>query len=918
MPKYREAWKGDIIMQSYRLRGAAVTLALALAASCSGGGSDPSPTPTPVADTTPPTITISGDQITEIPFGELYEDEGATATDSRDGEVTVSTSGDVDIFTPGDYDIIYTAQDAAGNTTSATRTVTVGAEQATLTISGFGKASFTLDTDAELTCNDSDLVCSAQVPLGSTVTVAAVTPAGWMFSDWMGCSSVSGNACTVEMTDDMLVFSTAENTVDITYEDDVVFLKDAQVTAIVSFNPTTNSVVFQAGTDLSGINVGSVLVAQSSSIRFLRRVTEIISLTGSATIVKTIPATIDDLVSEGTLVLRPDDPFELIESASPASSLKPTQISGIPEGVTVQYSQKNGLIDISTKLVNVVVYNQNGNTITVSGTYESTFDPQLAMNFTLRDGLQSIRLAGTSNLSASLTTNFSGTLTEIKGEKTLASMNVGTFAVGPLVFVLELEPVIDYSAKTSVSFAPKITLQQSGTLGAQWSNISGWTNLSAFRQNSDVSITDTLSDSVRFEVGFGLKTDLELYDFIGPYLKASASAGAESKLTTSTSCPISLSTYAKLAATVGGEFEFLSRRLKINAVPLAKTWPLGVIPEECANDDEAPSAPGVLTVEAVSASQLSLNWTAATDNVGISQYEVWRQLHGFRRPQRIAMVGGPVTEYLDSGLNAETEYCYFVLAVDAAGNKSAIPDSLTCAFTEKALDTDPPTAPEILSVDAISTTSLEIAWSESTDNEGVAGYVLFDMTEGTENAYIIQSVTELSAIVTQLKAGTEYCYTVAAFDLNGNLSVDSAVECGSTLEPELAEWTAYIGCIDREYLIEESLDLDLELTSTVEVAGEGFDYPGTPLTYVLTGLYSPQSSVLDAEIFWTFENDSRNRLDRFSADLSTGDSGNVVMNQVMVTGCTAQIRFVRNEPEVSKPSFKANPVQASSSALLER
>ncbi len=83
--------------------------------------SSPSPTP----DTTPPVITITGGSTTSVMQFSTYADAGATAVDAVDGAVSVTTTGSVDTNTTGVYDINYTATDAAGNTATATRTVTV-------------------------------------------------------------------------------------------------------------------------------------------------------------------------------------------------------------------------------------------------------------------------------------------------------------------------------------------------------------------------------------------------------------------------------------------------------------------------------------------------------------------------------------------------------------------------------------------------------------------------------------------------------------------------------------------------------------------------------------------------------------------------------------------------------------------------
>ena len=72
-------------------------------------------------DTVFPVITILGDNPASVELGSTYTDAGATS----DGGESVSSSGSVDTNTVGTYTITYSASDAAGNPSTATRTVNV-------------------------------------------------------------------------------------------------------------------------------------------------------------------------------------------------------------------------------------------------------------------------------------------------------------------------------------------------------------------------------------------------------------------------------------------------------------------------------------------------------------------------------------------------------------------------------------------------------------------------------------------------------------------------------------------------------------------------------------------------------------------------------------------------------------------------
>lgn len=78
-----------------------------------------------VVDTTPPAITLNGETELTLEGGNEYQEQGATAIDIIDGEVEVIISGSVDTIMVGTYTLTYIANDSAGNTAMATRTVSI-------------------------------------------------------------------------------------------------------------------------------------------------------------------------------------------------------------------------------------------------------------------------------------------------------------------------------------------------------------------------------------------------------------------------------------------------------------------------------------------------------------------------------------------------------------------------------------------------------------------------------------------------------------------------------------------------------------------------------------------------------------------------------------------------------------------------
>jgi subtilisin family serine protease len=85
-------------------------------------------------------------------------------------------------------------------------------------------------------------------------------------------------------------------------------------------------------------------------------------------------------------------------------------------------------------------------------------------------------------------------------------------------------------------------------------------------------------------------------------------------------------------------------------------------------DLQPPTVPGGVTATAVSDSRINVSWGVATDNVGVTQYRVYRDTDSYATP--IATVSVATRSWQDTGLTALTAYSYRVSACDAAGNCS--------------------------------------------------------------------------------------------------------------------------------------------------------------------------------------------------------------------------------------------------------
>ncbi|MEK3756962.1 carbohydrate binding domain-containing protein [Paenibacillus sp. FSL P4-0338] len=80
-------------------------------------------------------------------------------------------------------------------------------------------------------------------------------------------------------------------------------------------------------------------------------------------------------------------------------------------------------------------------------------------------------------------------------------------------------------------------------------------------------------------------------------------------------------------------------------------------------DTQAPSVPGNVTATVQNASSALVSWSASTDNVGVTGYEIYRN--------GVKIGTSATTSFTDNGLVGSTNYSYTVKAYDAAMNLSA-------------------------------------------------------------------------------------------------------------------------------------------------------------------------------------------------------------------------------------------------------
>lgn len=205
----------------------------------------------------------------------------------------------------------------------------------------------------------------------------------------------------------------------------------------------------------------------------------------------------------------------------------------------------------------------------------------------------------------------------------------------------------------------------------------------------------------------------------------------------------------------------------MDEIRLGATWEAAVGQAAGATDTNAPSVPANVMAAAQSSSSVLVTWSAATDNVAVVGYTV------YRNGTNVTTVSG--TNYTDTGRAASTLYTYTVTAKDAAGNESAASEPAVATTLAPVTDTTAPSIPTNVTATAISSSAIALSWKASTDNVAVAGYEVY------RGASKVGTPVATNFTDTGLSASTLYSYTVKAFDATGNVSAASAVASATTL-----------------------------------------------------------------------------------------------------------------------------------------
>ena len=186
-------------------------------------------------------------------------------------------------------------------------------------------------------------------------------------------------------------------------------------------------------------------------------------------------------------------------------------------------------------------------------------------------------------------------------------------------------------------------------------------------------------------------------------------------------------------------------------------------------DTEVPTTPTALVAVNPTETTVDLSWTASTDNIAVSSYDVY--LGG----AFYVNTSSNTTTYTVTGLTASTAYTFTLLAKDASGNESSLSTSAT--ETTTAPDTEDPTIPASLTASNPTASTIDLSWTASTDNTAVTSY---DVYVGGI-FYVNTGSNTTTYTVLNLASETAYTFTILAKDAAGNASSQSNSAIETTL-----------------------------------------------------------------------------------------------------------------------------------------
>jgi hypothetical protein len=167
-------------------------------------------------------------------------------------------------------------------------------------------------------------------------------------------------------------------------------------------------------------------------------------------------------------------------------------------------------------------------------------------------------------------------------------------------------------------------------------------------------------------------------------------------------------------------------------------------------DTTPPATPAAPTATAIGTTTINLQWTADTDNVGVSAYNLYRN--------GALLSTTSMLLYYDNGLVSGETYTYKLTATDASGNVSA----MSAPLVVETIDITPPSVPTNLAVTKVTSGTVSLKWTPSTGIGGVGGYRILEGT--TPGSLSIRADVTAPPYTVAVGSSTTYYFEVESYN----------------------------------------------------------------------------------------------------------------------------------------------------------
>jgi len=174
------------------------------------------------------------------------------------------------------------------------------------------------------------------------------------------------------------------------------------------------------------------------------------------------------------------------------------------------------------------------------------------------------------------------------------------------------------------------------------------------------------------------------------------------------------------------------------------------------------ASPSNLQTFTINATSLNLSWLDNSNNE--SGFEIYRSSNNGVTYTYVGLTSANANNFIDNILTPNTSYTYKIRAMKKAVGAS---DYSNSSLSSTTVDNVAPTKPTNLTSSNLTSTSVNLSWTASTDNVGVVGYDIY------ANGINIGSSSSTTFNATGLTNGTSYVFKVIAKDAIPNYSLPS-------------------------------------------------------------------------------------------------------------------------------------------------